>query len=117
MSLQIETQMRKLKRIRDGWRDGRGKAPKEKDLYRIQEILSEVVKGGGIELPHLYPMLNGGIRAEWRNKSGTVLLEFTLPEVLGMAPVGGGWYELDIIDHSLRCSIPDIKKWLRLALD
>ncbi len=62
--LDILLRLEELRSLRDGWHEGEGMAISPGALAWLSEIF-DVVFGDELIPPHLYPTLDGGIRAEW----------------------------------------------------
>ena len=73
--LDPRVQIQKLKRLRDGWLDGKGIAPDEQMLRRAGRCLDECLTEN-TELPRLYPTPEGGIEAEWLIGRRDLSIEF-----------------------------------------
>jgi len=67
-----------LERITDGWMDGEGKAPDKLGLTWFRELLKEAIDAFDLPVPHLYPTLDGHVRAEWPGSQFEVVLEVDL---------------------------------------
>jgi len=68
-------QLERLKSMKDGWLDGRGKAPTDATLKRIREWFDETLTDR-IPLPRLFPTPEGGVESEWLIGRLDISLEF-----------------------------------------
>jgi hypothetical protein len=76
--LDIETRLEELAQLRDGWLDGKGRAPERAALLRLAQAFDEHY-APDLQLPYLYPTAGGGVQAEWTLGAWEVSLEITLP--------------------------------------
>lgn len=75
--LDIGSRFDELRLLKDGWLEGEGKAPSKEGLDWLEEALN-LYCPDEIELPHLYPTPEGGIRAEWSNNQWDLSLDIHL---------------------------------------
>ena len=76
-SLDIPIRLIELSFLKDGWLDGKGKAPDKKGLEWLTSVF-DMNYGSDLPLPYLYPTPEGGIQAEWTLNSWEVSLEIDL---------------------------------------
>jgi hypothetical protein len=76
--LDIETRLEELAQLRDGWLDGKGRAPEGNALLLLAQAFDEYY-APDLPLPYLYPTAEGGVQAEWTLGAWDVSLEITLP--------------------------------------
>jgi hypothetical protein len=76
--LDIETRLEELAQLRDGWLDGKGRAPERAALLRLAQAFDEHY-APDLQLPYLYPTAEGGVQAEWTLGAWEVSLEIALP--------------------------------------
>jgi hypothetical protein len=76
--LDIETRLEELAQLRDGWLDGKGRAPERGALLRLTQAFDEHY-APELPLPYLYPTAEGGVQAEWTLGGWEASLEIELP--------------------------------------
>ena len=64
LELDVATRLGELAELKDGWMDGRGKAPSAEGLRWLSEGFASLFDQD-LPLPRLYPPAEGGIQAEW----------------------------------------------------
>lgn len=69
----LDVQFRRLAALRDGWYDGAGVAPPASTLVAARACLD----AEALPRPHLYPIEEGGVRAEWSTRTHEVSVEWT----------------------------------------
>lgn len=76
--LDIETRLEELSELKDGWLNGKGKAP-DSDALRALTHKFERFFDTELPLPYIYPTPDGGIQAEWTIGGTEISLEIELP--------------------------------------
>jgi len=75
--LDVSVQIDKLKTLKDGWLDDKGKAPSHKELdWFVRTFDTHWVDS--LSLPYIYPTYEGGIRMEWSIGSWELSLDIDL---------------------------------------
>ena len=75
--LDVTLRLEQMAALKDGWLDGKGKAPdKEKLTWLADQFDAQF--DGDLPLPYLYPTAEGGIQAEWTMNGREVSLEINL---------------------------------------
>ncbi len=69
----------KLRSLKDGWLDGRGKAPDAKGLDWLANEFENQYPDE-LPLPYLYPTAEGGVQAEWTLSKTEISLDINLVE-------------------------------------
>lgn len=82
MSHALMLRLEELANLKDGWLDGKGKAPAPEKLQRLA-VLFEANFNANLSLPHLYPTPDGGIQAEWSLGDWEASLEINLDTQTG----------------------------------
>lgn len=85
----INHQFERIRKLRDGWLDGEGKAPSCDGVDWIESILRRYIP---INFPpiYLFPTDTGGILIEWSVASSEASIEVNLESRTGI------WHELDV---------------------
>lgn len=114
-SLDIGARIDELKLLRNGWLDGRGKAPSSNDLDWTRDVLESHIPEN-VPLPHLYPTEEGGVEAEWTMAGREISVEFDLT---GRSAL---WHELDTsagteFTHQLNLAVQEDLAWIERQLD
>ena len=87
--LDLQSQIEELRTLKDGWYDGKGKAPPAEELDWLSETLDEYYPDN-LGLPYLYPVAEGGVRLEWSIGRRDISLEIDLRRR------SGEWHSLDL---------------------
>ena len=115
--LNITRQLKNMKRIKDGWADGMqifddwgdgfGTAPSHIGLdWLVDQFALNYTDD--LPKPHLYPMPDGGIQAEWSIGSYELSLEIDLTSHIAE------WYSLNLqtdSDHEIRIDLNRADSW------
>ena len=80
--LDISAQLDDLRLLKDGWLEGRGKAPSQDGLDWLSQAFKNYYSGD-LPLPYLYPTEPGGVQAEWSLGRNEITLEIDLAEHAG----------------------------------
>lgn len=80
--LDVTLRLEELASLKDGWLDGKGKAPIPEKLQQLA-VLFDANFDADLPLPHLYPTPEAGIQAEWSLGDWEVTLEINLETQLG----------------------------------
>ena len=91
----IESQIKELRELEDGWYERDGKAPSDQGLDWLLQVFGKWYPPD-LDLPTLYPMFDGGVQAEWMLGRIDLTLEIDLGEK-------SGWF------HSLNLDTNDEK--------
>lgn len=75
--LDIETRLRELGDLSDGWFDGKGVAFNPQELDWVAQTL-RVAEASGLPRPYLYPTPDGDVQAEWSFLGAEVSAEISL---------------------------------------
>jgi hypothetical protein len=94
--LDIAGRVEELKRLRDGWLDGRGLAPSAAGLDWLAAALDDV------PVPYLHPTAEWGVRAEWSVKPWELSL------VIDLGAKAGRWHALNLDDDDERSEVVDL---------
>ena len=78
--LDIKTRVEELAQMRNGWLDGKGRAPERAALLRLARAFDDHY-APDLPPPYLYPTADGGVQAEWTLGAWDVSLEITLPDM------------------------------------
>lgn len=62
--LDVDYRLAELQGLKDGWLDGEGVAPKPASLIWLAETFGRLYPEE-LQLPHIYPTVEGGVQAEW----------------------------------------------------
>jgi hypothetical protein len=89
--LDVAARLDELRCLRDGWFEGKGIAPEEKELDWLLSVFKQFYPGD-LPLPFLYPTVEGGIQAEWSLDPYEISLEIDLGERKGE------WHRLDTLN-------------------
>lgn len=74
--LDVPARLDEVRGLKDGWLDGKGKAPDPVGIEWLAMAFAE--KYPELKLPYLYPTAEGGIQVEWTLRSNEVSLEIVL---------------------------------------
>lgn len=85
----VAARLNELRTLKDGWLDGKGKAPASRGLDWLAAALQKQFPGD-LTRPYLYPTTEGGIQAEWSLPPHELTLEINL------ASHAGYWHLLDV---------------------
>lgn len=77
--LDVSARLEEFKDMEDGWFEGEGIAPSPDGLDWLASAF-ERRYASDVPSPHLYPMPEGGIRAEWLFGANAIILEIDLSE-------------------------------------
>jgi hypothetical protein len=72
----VRDRVEELRKLDDGWFDGRGKSL-DRSAVEWLEQLSSVFEAGHVPRPYLYPTEAGGARAEWTTRGWEVSIEYS----------------------------------------
>jgi len=72
----LDERLRELASLSDGWLDGEGIGLAPSNVDHVREILDNVLGGGIVPMPSVYPRPDGGIQAEWTISPWEVSLVF-----------------------------------------
>jgi hypothetical protein len=61
----MDARLNELQALQPGWLDGEGEALNAEGLTWLRGLLRELVAGGGLPPPYLYPTPAGEVEAEW----------------------------------------------------
>ncbi|MBF8378458.1 hypothetical protein IW967_11385 [Alicyclobacillus mali] len=61
---ELQAQLDKLLKLRNGWLDGEGRAPNKQRLKRLFQMLDAMYLMGPL-LPYVYPTPDGNVQIEW----------------------------------------------------
>ncbi|MCL2282772.1 MAG: hypothetical protein FWC26_05590 [Fibromonadales bacterium] len=79
-TLDIESQLNSIAKLKEGWFDGKGSAFNHDELKRLSDKFEQNFSSD-IDLPYLYPTPDDSIRAEWTFKKYEVSLEIEIPSL------------------------------------
>jgi hypothetical protein len=88
-SLDVPSRLDELRSLKDGWLDGRGKAPQLEGLDWLARVFEQHFSDD-LRLPYLYPTAEGGIQAEWAAGKTEVSLEIDLERR------SGEWHQVNL---------------------
>jgi hypothetical protein len=113
--LDVELRIEALKKLEDGWMDGQGAKLIEEELSWFVEQFDRNYPEQFV-LPHLYPTLDGGLRAEWTLGNSEASLE------LSLSTRAAAWHELNLESdqesiNSLNLNNVDDWKWMAVRLE
>ena len=60
----VKERLVELRKLRDGWLEGKGKAPSENALDTVERVF-DIHLSGVKESPRVYPTPEGGVQLEW----------------------------------------------------
>ena len=109
--LDIAAQLPDIRILQDGWLDGEGIAPPDAGLDWLAARFDRHY-ADDLALPHLYPMPNGGVAAEWSFGVHEATVEFDL------AARTGAWHLLDTgadTDEEELLNLERAEAWERLC--
>ncbi|MBI3467694.1 MAG: hypothetical protein HY000_32195 [Planctomycetes bacterium] len=115
-ALDVEQRLGELRQLTDGWFDGKeGKALPSDGLDWFAQAFA-VNYSERFVLPHLYPTVDGGIRAEWTFGPNELSLEIDL------VSHDAQWHELNVktdAEHarSLDLDVAESWKWIMKRLE
>lgn len=72
--LDVALRLEQMAALRDGWLDGKGRAPDKDKLTQLSDLF-DAHFDGNLPLPYLYPTAEGGVQAEWTLNGYEVSLE------------------------------------------
>lgn len=75
--LDVYARLTELAALKDGWLDGEGKALDPSELRWLEDWFSSFIQDD-LPLPHLYPTIDGKVRAEWTLGQNEISLEFNV---------------------------------------
>lgn len=87
--LDVSVRLDEFRKLKDGWLEGRGMAPKHDELDWFTFCFDRYFPDD-LQLPHVFPTAEGGIQAEWTLGSQDVSIEVDLPERHAV------WHRLDM---------------------
>ena len=87
--LDISARLDEFRALKDGWLEGKGKAPVRPGLDWLAAAMQARFPGD-LPVPHLYPTAEGGIQAEWSLPPDELSLEIDL------AIHKATWHSLDV---------------------
>ena len=76
--LDISVQINEIKKLKDGWLDGDGKAPDHLSLDKFVQLW-DTYWDKKLPLPYIYPTLESGIQLEWFIKPHAISLNVEFP--------------------------------------
>jgi hypothetical protein len=76
-TLDVASRFEELKRIKDGWLDGAGRAPSHEGLDWLARVLKDRYPKS-LPPPYAYPIPDGGIQLEWSIQRREISLEVDL---------------------------------------
>jgi hypothetical protein len=97
----------RLRTLRDGWLDGKGKAPGQIGLDWLARRFDRDYPAD-LPLPHVYPTAEGGVQLEWSLPPAEISLEIDLSARLGT------WHLLDLRtekDESHQLALDEAGGW------
>lgn len=108
--LDISYRLAELRELKDGWLDGKGKAPASEGLDWLSSAFATRYPRGSI-LPYLYPTAEGDVLAEWTLGDWEASLEIDL------ASHSAEWHALDVqsgreASRKLDLDSDDAWRWL-----
>ncbi len=89
----VAARLNEIRNLKDGWLDGKGRAPSASGLEWFARILRKLGTKG-TPPPYLYPTPEGGVRAEWSLGSQDVSLDVDCDRH------SGEWHRLDTSSNS-----------------
>jgi hypothetical protein len=101
--LDVTQRLEELVQLNEGWLDGEGTRFSVDGVYWLAAAF-EVYYDVRLVLPHLYPMLNGGVRAEWAIGKIDASLEVDLENRKGE------WHQLDLATDAEESKSLDLSK-------
>ena len=93
--LDVESRLEELAELRDGWLDGKGRAPDPKALRWLAQAFDSWFDPV-LPLPYLYPTAEGGIQAEWTLQDWEATLEIDLDRK------SAGWQAFNVATRECR---------------
>lgn len=105
--LDISTQLDALKKLKDGWYDGKGLAPEDDGLEWLAQALNEY-DWDNLTLPYIYPVTEGGVRMEWSLGPEDVSLEIDLHNH------SGDWHRFNLetdAEEARELNLDDKNEW------
>ena len=69
----LSARLTELRKLRDGWLDGEGRALNGELLDRVERALAALPEG--VPVPHVYPTVDGGVSVEWNAGETDVSVE------------------------------------------
>ncbi len=88
-ALDIALRFEELKKLKDGWLDGSGRAPSHEGLDWLARVLKDRYPHS-LPRPYAYPVPDGGIQLEWSIKPREISLE------VDFESRSGDWHSLDL---------------------
>jgi len=80
--LDVTLRLEELASLKDGWLDGKGRAPAPEKLRQLASLF-DASFDADLSLPHLYPTPEAGIQAEWSFGDWEATLEINLDTQIG----------------------------------
>lgn len=80
--LDVTLRLEELAALKDGWLDGKGRAPAPEKLQQLASLFDANLDAD-LPLPHLYPTPEAGIQAEWSLGDWEATLEINLDTQIG----------------------------------
>lgn len=105
--LDISLQLDDIRRLKDGWLDGGGRAPSQSGVDWLESRLHRHLPSG-FPRPYLYPTEPEGVQAEWSIDSNEVSLEVNLDSRLGV------WHQINLKPQRNLQSDDEIERELNL---
>jgi hypothetical protein len=72
--LDVSSRLEELRKLQDGWLDGRGVVPSPSGLDWFAKVFKKFYPGD-LPLPYIYPVAEGGIQLEWSIQPREITLE------------------------------------------
>ncbi len=91
-AVDIASRFDELKKLKDGWLDGAGRAPSHEGLDWLARVLNDRYPNS-LPPPYAYPVPDGGIQLEWSIKRREISLDVHLEARTG------DWHSLDLNTH------------------
>jgi hypothetical protein len=88
-AVDIASRFDELKKLKDGWLDGAGRAPSHEGLDWLARVLNDRYPNS-LPPPYAYPVPDGGIQLEWSIKRREISLDVDLESRTG------DWHSLDL---------------------
>lgn len=109
--MDVGARLDELKLLRNGWLEGKGRAPKAEHLDWLVESFERFYPDE-LPIPYLYPTEEGGVQAEWTIARSEASLEIDLKGRTS------SWHQLDLDsddEDEAQLDLGNAKGWVKLA--
>jgi hypothetical protein len=107
-SVSLESRMREIASLRDGWHGEGSFAISEAIVHRVRNLLP-VVARLGMPSPEITPHANGTISLEWENSKICIFVEFGKTRIGGFVQTGSD--RISVLPESADISDAILERW------